>query len=240
MTAFSDELLKWWYDNARHFPWREEKEPYRILIAEVLLHRTRAKSVVPVYIDLISKFPDIKALSGASTEEILSVTASLGLKWRSAMLVEAARQIVEKFGGEVPLDRKQLLSLPGIGDYVASAVATFAGGQDCELLDTNTVRVISRVTYEECGGPSRGRKAIRERYSALKGDENAGKFAYSLIDLASLVCLPRNPKCNICPVSAHCITGGSRSSPLPPLGRRRKRDLSPVSLPQSGHHTLPN
>ncbi|MGC8645847.1 MAG: hypothetical protein ACP5UO_06310 [Thermoplasmata archaeon] len=240
MTAFSEELLKWWNDNARHFPWRDEREPYRILIAEILLHRTRAKNVVPVYLDFISKFPNINALGSASIDEILSVTASLGLKWRWTMLIEAARQIVERFGGEVPLDCGQLLTLPGIGDYLASAVATFAGGQDCELLDTNTVRVICRVIGEECGDSGRRRKAIRNKYSALKGDGNASEFAYSLIDLASLVCLPKNPKCGICPVSKHCITWMS-SSPSDSLSTpHRKKDLPSASSPRSDHHTPPS
>jgi A/G-specific adenine glycosylase len=210
--SFSEDLLEWWLKNARHFPWREVRDPYRILIAEILLHRTRAENVVPIYLDFISKFPDIRTLVNADQDDVLRVIAPLGLRWRSMLLREAIGQIFEKYGGEIPLDRRELLSLPGIGDYVASAVTVIAGGQDGELLDTNTVRVICRVTGDRWDDSMRRKGEIREKYSALRGDAGSVEFAYSLIDLAALVCLPRDPKCGICPVSVHCITRTSESS----------------------------
>lgn len=240
MNGFTAELLKWWKTNKRNFPWRSERNAYRILIAEILLHRTRAENVVPVYLDFIRKFPDIRALSNASINDILSVTSSLGLRWRSRMIKEAAEQIVKKFNGVVPLDREKLLTLPGIGDYVASAVIVFAGAKEGILLDTNTVRVICRINGWKYEDSIRRKKVTKDRYSELRGSEGSKEFAYSLIDLASTVCTPKKPKCDICPVSAHCTTGISRFSAAIIRGHHRKKDPSLVSLSLSDRYSPPD
>src|SRR5437870_12789821 len=111
---FSKTLMRWWENNARTFPWRRTRDPYHIIIAEVFLHRTRAKQVVPVYENFLKKFPNLRALSHASPLEIETMLRPLGLRWRVTLLIIMVKEIMEKYKGVIPSEKNQLESLPGV------------------------------------------------------------------------------------------------------------------------------
>lgn len=205
--TFAEDLLKWWAVNGRSFPWRNERDPYRILVAETLLHRTKADRVISVYLQFISKFPDVKSIHECSFEEIIAVTKSLGLEWRQKLFKEMASIVQCKYEGKIPFEKEVLLSLPGVGDYISSALRVFGRELDDPLVDTNTVRVICRMHQEQVKESTRRGTWIREAYSQLKEDAKPSEFGYGLIDLASLICLPKVPLCKQCPVIKYCKTG---------------------------------
>jgi A/G-specific adenine glycosylase len=151
-------LLGWWRTYKRRYPWRNIKDPYKILIAEVLLHRTQANQVVPIYKLFIKRFPSIKVLAQSDESEILKILYPIGLHWRSRLLHTMANEIVAKYNGKIPEDFDALTSLPGISHYIASALRCFAFGLSDVLLDTNTVRVTGRILSLKISDSSRRSK----------------------------------------------------------------------------------
>lgn len=201
--AIRRDLLAWHSANARHYPWRSGESPWLVLLSEMCLHRTRADQVETIYGELAGLAPTPSHLltNSARVETLLS---SLGLRWRSANILKVARELVDNLCGEVPDTRERLLALPGVGDYVASAVLCFAFGKPSILLDTNTVRVISRLTGREVSGH---RWQLRLDLNRLAGPRGADReFNYALLDLGALVCRASSPRCLACPLSSHCGT----------------------------------
>ena len=138
-------LLQWGTENFRHYPWRETRDPYKILIAEILLHRTKAEQVVPLYKEFIGNFPSINSVAVANFKNIREILASAGLFWRIELIHKMAKQIHTEFNGRIPFKKLDLLSLPGVGEYIASAVRCFAWGCPEIIADTNTVRITGRI-----------------------------------------------------------------------------------------------
>ncbi len=203
----AQQLIEWWRKNGRDFPWRGERNPYKVLVAEMLLQRTRAQNVVPVYTRFLNSFGSPREISEASDEDIRRCLRSLGLIWRAEKLIETFRVISRDFHGKIPLEKDDLLKLPGIGDYISSAFRTFYGGSSDPLIDTNTVRVLCRLRGEPVNDSIRRGESIRIFYSNLLGSSDPVEFGYALIDLASVICRPSNPLCKICPVLDLCSTG---------------------------------
>ena len=208
--VFGNQLLKWWKRNARIFPWRTTKDPYNVLLSEVLLHRTRANQVVPVYEEFLKKFPSIGPLSQANGKEVMALIRSLGLYWRARLLLDMTTEIVRKHHGRVPSSKEELEALPGISDYISSAVRCFAFDQPEILLDTNTVRIVGRVFGVKMTDSSRRTRKFREMYRSLLDNNRPREFNYAMIDLGALICSPRNPECEICPVNDMCSYGATR------------------------------
>ena len=211
-TPLARELLRWWKANARTFPWRSVRDPYLILIAEVLLHRTRASQVSRVYQDFVQTYPTIQSLALAESPELLAILGPLGLTWRVYLLKTMAEQIVKEHGGRIPQSVDELKSLPGLGDYIASAVASFAFGYHEPILDTNTVRIVSRLSNIPLTDGSRRSKKFRDAYQAMMSPKYPREFNLAMLDLGALVCLRVHPRCNICPIMSFCSYGLSRLS----------------------------
>ena len=208
---FRSRLIDWGRDHFRSFPWRVTNDPYRLLMAEVMLHRTQVRQVLPVYKRFMELFPDIAALARATRESIHDVMGPLGLHWRIDLVADMAADIVGRFGARVPSDRDELLSLPGVSDYIASAVRCFSFGLDDPLVDTNTVRIVGRVFGLPVKPSSRRNKRFRELLDGLLDRESPAAYNYSLLDLAHLICLSRRaPECGRCPLLASCATGAAR------------------------------
>jgi len=203
-------LLNWWRYNGRTFPWRETKDPYRLLIAEVLLHRTRADQVVPAYDRLLRTFPTVRDLAAATPEHVREILEPLGLFWRDKLLCEMARRITTRYGSAIPSDRESLESLPGVSRYIASATRCFAFGYPEPLLDTNTVRVLSRFFALPATDSSRRSIKFRKLMEELVDPEFPREFNYAMLDLGALVCRPRNPLCEKCPVRRFCAYGNRK------------------------------
>jgi A/G-specific adenine glycosylase len=206
-AAFSGKLLSWSRYNSRNFPWRKTRDPYHILVVEILLHRTRADQVVPVYAEFVKKFPDLKSLAGASEGEVRKMLQPLGLHWRVTLLFSMVNEITDRFKGKIPEDKNELESLPGISHYIASAVRSFGHGLPDPILDTNTVRIISRIFGITVTDSSRRSRKFMDLYLSLMDKERPREFNFAMIDLAALLCKPANPICHQCPVIEMCAHG---------------------------------
>ena len=139
------EFLMWGEQNLRKFPWRETLNSYEIVVAEVMLHRTKANQVKDVYEYFITKYPDFDSIVRAGRESIRADLKSLGLFWRADLLFDMAKYIVEEYNCELPLDKKKLMAMPGIGNYISAAILCVGYNLPEPMLDTNTVRVLGRI-----------------------------------------------------------------------------------------------
>jgi DNA (cytosine-5)-methyltransferase 1 len=207
-TTFRSRLLAWHADTERKYPWRQGMGPWQILMAEMCLHRTRADQVVPVFKELLRLAPTPDALLRQESD-VRRAMRSLGLRWRADNLILVAAALSERFKGDVPGTLAELLTLPGVGDYVANAVLCFAYGRPSVLLDTNTERIVSRV--RGVGGTRRVQMRM-DLYDLAGSAGPDGAFNFALLDLGALVCRARTPSCDACPVASICATGAERDS----------------------------
>lgn len=201
------ELLEWCIKHQRKFPWRETRNPYYILASEILLHRTKAEQVKEVYQEFIKEFPTIIDLADAKPEIIKKLLNPLGLHWRTKLLLEMAKKIVDQYGTEIPSKKDVLETLPGVGQYITAAVRCFAFGYPEPLLDTNTVRILGRFFGFQVSDSSRRKKSFQELANSVLNRANPREFNYALIDLGALVCKPKKPLCAVCPLNQICLYG---------------------------------
>jgi len=206
------ELNAWGKVHRREFPWRQTHNAFHILLAELMLRRTRASQVQPVYRRFIADYPNPTALVQGNPSDIGDHLFPLGLAWRMPAFQAIAEVLVTQYEGQVPQDYESLTQLPGVGDYVASAVICFAFGIPQALIDTNTVRVVGRIFGEKTHAESRRNKLIRTAIQGLMDPVSPREHNYNLLDLAALVCLPNNPLCSQCPILSLCTTGQARTA----------------------------
>jgi len=217
---FAQQLLKWFRKNRRGFPWRETSDPYKVLIAEILLRKTDAMKVLSIYEHFIRRYPDFEALVNADAKQLEDSLRPLGLYRRKAKELKDLAQIVKtKHQGEVPHSREDLLGLPGVGDYIANAVLCFVFAKTVPLLDTNVIRVVTRVfSYKPKKKRARDDPEMWRNIEQIVPKGEARDFNLSMLDLAAAICLPRKPKCAICPVFSscdyYCVANGHRYQPL--------------------------
>ena len=207
LHEFHSRLQSWGEEHLRVFPWRTTDNPFHILIAELMLRRTQARQVIAIYNQFVALYPDPRTLAEASPEEVSNLLFPLGLTWRVPAFQQIAQALVSRYQGQVPRDYHALLTLPGIGDYVASAVCCFAFQQPFPVIDTNTVRVAGRLFSVATHAESRRRRPIRQILKGLVDTHNPRVYNYHLLDLAALVCVPSRPHCTVCPLRSCCATG---------------------------------
>ena len=158
--------MKWFHENGRHYPWRSESNPFKILISEIMLQRSRADQVLPIYTRFISKWNDAE-LSSAHIDEISTIFAGLRLLWRSKLVLEMAKTIQEKHKGRVPSQRSELLDVSGVGDYIADAMLVFAFKKKRTIVDSNVVCLVTRFFEIEIKGETRRNKDFIKFCNAL-------------------------------------------------------------------------
>ena len=198
-------ILNHWYNsNSRLFPWRQDITPYRILIAEFMLHRTKAEQVEPVYIDFLNKYPDIFTLSDAKEKDIAKVTDHLGLHWRSSHFIKAAKYIVENYYGIFPETREELLKIPGVGDYVAGAILTVCFNKNEYVIDSNIARFINRYYGLQLEGEIRRKKVIKEKAVEIFNYKDTRNLLFAILDFTAQVCKPGKPLCEKCCLNLKC------------------------------------
>ena len=197
-------MLDWGNKNKRTFPWRNTQNPYKVLVAEVLLHRTQANQVIPVYNSLLTRYPNIKDLAKGHDSEVLKILYPIGLHWRSKLLLTMANEIVSQFNGNIPEELEKLKSLSGVSDYIASATRCFGFGYPDILLDTNTVRVVGRITGLEINDSSRRSSNFRNILETFIDKDYPKEFNWALIDFAAIVCKSRKPDHLKCPFTNYC------------------------------------
>lgn len=196
-------VIQWFEDHGRSFPWRKTNDPYQILIAEMLLRRTTATAVSRVYESFLNHFNTPKRLAQARESTIARAVNSLGLQSvRARQLKKTASIISKNHSGEVPSSYTNLISLPGVGAYIASAVRNIAFEEPVPLVDGNVVYFISRVFGIKFAGQND--TGAREFMTHFGGAEQDAKLYWGIIDLVATVCIRRNPRCPICPLSEVC------------------------------------
>lgn len=204
LKKLGEKILEWWYRNRRDYPWRHERDPYRILIAEIMLQRTKADQVVPVYQEFLRRYPSIESLSKAKLEDVESFFDRLGLRWRAKRVIEMAKYVVNEYGGRLPRKREELLKIPMIGEYMADALLSFAYGENIAVVDANVVRVLGRLLCMKPRGEARRDPRFRRIANMMVPRDRAREYNWAIIDFAALICTPRKPKCSICPLKNSC------------------------------------
>jgi A/G-specific adenine glycosylase len=200
-------VLRWYAEHARDLPWRRpDAGPWAVMVSEFMLQQTPVNRVLPVYDAWMRTWPAPAALAGAAPGDAVRAWGRLGYPRRALRLHAAAQAITERHGGEVPSDRDTLRALPGVGDYTAAAVATFAFGRRHAVLDTNVRRVLGRVVAaEELPATSVTATERRRAQDLLPEDEaTAARWSVAVMELGALVCTARAPRCTACPVGADC------------------------------------
>lgn len=202
-------LVTWGRQHCRDLPWRRTRDPFHVLVAEILLHRTRALQVVPVYEELVEKYPTVTDLADAPVDTLREMLYSLGLRWRVDLLHQMATELTVRHGGKVPLDVELLGSLPGVSHYIACATTCFAGDAPAAIADTNTVRVVGRLFGLRTNDGTRRNKRFRRLLDELLDEENPRAYNLALLDLAEAICTPRKPDHERCPLREFCRTARS-------------------------------
>lgn len=203
MSDLAKRLLPWFRANQRNLPWRNTKDPYRVWLSEIMLQQTRVAAVIPYYERFLEHFPTVQSLAEAPESELLRLWAGLGYYSRARNLQKAAREIVAQ--GGFPTTYEGIRALPGIGDYTAAAVGSISFQLPIAVLDGNVLRVGSRWLCEkgEITNP-KTRELIRQAVQNQLDKRSPGDYNQALMELGATICLPRNPKCLICPINDLC------------------------------------
>ena len=204
LPALHHALLRWFVAHGRDLPWRHTRDPYHILVAEVMLQQTQVERVVPKYYAFLTAFPDLSALAAAPTAAVIRAWSGLGYNRRAINLQRVARAAVERFGGTLPADLSALASLPGIGRYTAAAIACFAFELPVPVVETNIRRVLARLSGRPEPLPEREAWAL----AAALLPEPAWSWNQALMDLGATICTARAPRCLICPLRELCPSRG--------------------------------
>ena len=203
ILAVRDAAAAWAAEAPRELPWRSERDPYRVLVSEMMLIQTTVTAVVPYYLRFLERFPDVGKLAEAREEDVLKVWEGLGYYRRARQLQAAARLIAAEYSGRFPADRAALLALPGVGRYIAGAVLSFAFDRPEPILEANTQRLLARLVGLSIP-LKEGIERLWDVAARLVPRESPGKFNQALMDLGSMVCLPQTPTCLVCPLKAVC------------------------------------
>ena len=219
-------LLAWYRGGHRDLPWRRVSDAYGIWVSEVMLQQTRAQTAIPYYQRFIARFPTVTALASAGEEEVLTLWSGLGYYARARNLLRAARQVVA--AGEFPRDYDGIRALPGVGDYTAAAISSMAFQLPCAVVDGNVLRVVARVENDPADIASlRTRERFRAVAQGWLDPRHPGLFNQALMELGATVCLPRKPRCPVCPISSLCgarVSGTAGELPV------KLRKTAPVRI----------
>ena len=212
-TALQRALLDWGAAVRRDLPWRRTRDPWAVFVSEMMLQQTQVPRVVPRYEAFLRRFPDAAACASVPVGAVVEQWHGLGYNRRAVNLHRCAVAVVERHGGVLPDSLDALLSLPGVGPYTARAILVFAHERDIGLVDTNAGRFVARAL---AGRPLGGREAQAVADAAVPAGE-AWAWGQAVFDLGAAVCTKRAPRCDDCPVRAHCAWAGGGFSPPDPV-----------------------
>ncbi len=220
-------LVLWYKQHERSFPWREDPSPYRVWVSEIMLQQTRIEAALPYFERFMQALPTVSDLADASEEVLLKLWEGLGYYSRVRNLQKAAQMVMTEFGGELPDTYEQLLTLPGIGEYTAGAIASIAFGKRAAAVDGNVLRVMARLTNDSGDVMQpRNRKRLAALVQSLVPAGQAGDFNQGIMELGETICLPNTqPHCNECPLWDYCAVAGTEHAAelptrTPPKPRR--------------------
>ena len=217
LQNFRRALLAWYGRHRRDLPWRKTRNPYRIWISEIMLQQTRVAAVLEHYRLFLKKFPNISALASASESAVLTAWSGLGYYRRARMLHHCAKELVSKNRACFPGNSEHLRALPGIGPYTAAAIASIAFNEPIAVVDGNVERVVQRLA-----GATLSIHQIRAQSQNLLSRSQPGDFNQAMMELGAIICIPAQPKCEMCPVRKWCSTRGGMVHQGPKLRQIRK------------------
>ena len=218
ITEISAPLVSWYRQHERSFPWREDPSPYRVWVSEIMLQQTRIEAALPYFERFMQALPTVADLANASEDLLLKLWEGLGYYSRVRNLQKAAQTVMTEFGGELPDTTEQLLTLPGIGEYTAGAIASIAFGKRAAAVDGNVLRVMARLTDDPTDVMQpKNRKRLTALVQSLVPEGEAGDFNQGIMELGETVCLPNTqPRCSECPLWEYCaVAGTERARELP-------------------------
>jgi A/G-specific adenine glycosylase len=218
------QLLSWYDENKRDLPWRGTDDPYLVWVSEIILQQTRVAQGWDYYVRFTRRFPNVKSLANADEVEVLRLWQGLGYYSRARNMHAAAKDIMSRFNGQFPTRYPDILSLKGIGEYTAAAISSIAFNEPHAAVDGNVLRVIARLfELEEPVQSTKGKRIIKELAKELLPKRRPGAFNQALMDLGALICVPRQPKCDDCPLADSCMAlAGGRTDELPSSMKKKK------------------
>jgi A/G-specific adenine glycosylase len=220
-------LLRWFAENGRDLPWRRTRDPYAIWVSEIMLQQTQVNTVLPYYRKFLKTFPTVRHLARANLSTVLRAWEGLGYYSRARNLHEASRLVVKTFGGKIPKNLRDLLSLPGIGRSTGGAILSFAYDMEAPILDGNAKRVLSRL-FAVPGNAGKLEKRLWHASESLIPEGRSNPFNQALMDLGSMLCTPKRPRCLSCPLRNLCkgyLSGKPESYPV----RTAKKSIPHIS-----------
>jgi A/G-specific adenine glycosylase len=205
VQLYRKNLIDWYLANCRALPWRNTDDPYSIWVSEVMLQQTQVNTVLPYYQKFLKKFPTVKRLAQADLQDVLKIWEGMGYYARARNLHRAAGIVYKKYNGILPANWKELRKLPGVGDYIAAAVLSIAYKQPYPVVDGNVKRVLARLhCIDTPVNHSTSAKTFLKTAEVLKDSRRPGIYNQALMELGALICRPKNPLCDTCPLQRLC------------------------------------
>ncbi|NDY73422.1 A/G-specific adenine glycosylase [Desulfobacter hydrogenophilus] len=216
--------MAWYRDNCRQLPWRSDISVYRVWVSEVMLQQTQVKTVIPYYIRFMETWPDLKDLAATGLETVLKTWEGLGYYARARNLHKAAGIVVRDMGGIIPDDYKGFKNLPGVGDYIASAVLSITGSKPHAVVDGNVKRVLARLLCVDAPvNHSAAHKAYKAIAEKLLYEKDPGTYNQAVMELGALVCTPKRPDCGPCPLAGECCAYEKQVTDIFPRRIKKKK-----------------
>lgn len=223
LPGFAEKLVAWFQRHGRRYPWRETTDPWAILVSEVMLQQTTIPTALGRYGEWMRRFPTPAALANAGEQEALRSWEGLGYYRRVRALQAAARAVAERHGGNFPREEETLRALPGVGEYTAAAVLSFAYNTPATLIDANVARVLARIYNDATPiDTTEGKRTLRRRAEALLHRDNPRAYNSALMELGQTCCTPGTPNCRDCPVRDYCRAKEPAALPV----KKRERTIS--------------
>ena len=220
---FQKDLISWYKKEQRILPWRENKDPYRVWVSEIMLQQTRVDTVIPYFERFMKQFPTVEDLANADEADVLKAWEGLGYYSRARNLQSAVQEVAESYGGVVPNNPKEIAELKGVGPYTAGAILSIAYDIPHPAVDGNVMRVLSRIIgiWEDIAKPST-RKTFEEVTRRIISQDDPSSFNQGMMELGAIVCTPKSPSCLLCPVQEHCRAFSEGSQEELPIKSKKK------------------
>jgi A/G-specific adenine glycosylase len=221
-----NKLLAWFEVHQRRLPWRASKEPYHVWVSEVMLQQTQVKTVIPYYERFLNRFPTLEALAQADEQDVLKLWEGLGYYARIRNFHKASRIVMTSYQGEIPSDWESFRNLPGVGDYIASAVLSIAFDKEYAVIDGNVKRVLARLFQSDVWvNASASYRHYAEIADTLLDRTCPGRFNQAMMELGAILCTPKHPACERCPIEMFCLCHQNKT--VPDYPKRIKKSPTP-------------
>lgn len=224
IDEFQRKLVEWFQEEKRDLPWRQDKDPYKIWVSEIMLQQTRVDTVIPYFNRFIEKYPNIQALAEANEQDLLKTWEGLGYYSRVKNLQSAVKEVATQYGGVVPSDKETFSKLKGVGPYTTGAVLSIAFDKPVPAVDGNVMRVLSRIfEIEDDIAKPQTRKLIEQLTEKIISHEDPSSFNQGLMELGAIICKPASPDCLLCPVREQCRAFQNGTETKLPIKSKQKK-----------------